>query len=352
MTESEIELERAKLEFERQKWATQSDHDSKQLQISERQVELDDKFRNLSAQQAKAESLAKFWGVAITVIVALLGGIATVVGGILQAQSQTALEADKNKSQLILKAIDPSNTDQSVKNLQFLTDVGLLDDKDGKILQAAKKNAPTVTTNGSAPPSKQGSGSSPLHGLQAASDVLYVGAMECDTDGKREAGIKYDPDHQDMTGLDPSGSAVDSNQIPYVVWPAGSPGGPSLGDYVTVVYRGHTSYAIMADFGPRTRFGEGSIALLRSLGLEEISNGQVQGIALNRDVIYVPHTGTRDKSIPTPEGIKARGAQIFDQWGGMKRLRTELQKVGFSEALNGPPESTPGSTSIRTPSAQ
>lgn len=45
--------------------------------------------------------------------------------------------------------------------------------------------------------------------------------------------------------------------------------GISLGDYAAVILDNHLAFAVFADEGPRTKLGEGFLALLRQLAADE-----------------------------------------------------------------------------------
>jgi hypothetical protein len=91
---------------------------------------------------------------------------------------------------------------------------------------------------------------------------------------------------------------VDSTAVPYIVLPPSAMApllekGPRLGDYVRVTNtaNNHTVWAIVADIGPGSQVGEGSIALAEALGLRgnPKSGGAARGI---RYVVY-PSSGNK-----------------------------------------------------------
>ena len=115
-----------------------------------------------------------------------------------------------------------------------------------------------------------------LEGLHVA--FWSESKLDLDTDGRKDAGIRYEPTHQDATSLDPAGAWLSSNEINYLVLPGGFDhrhDGVHLGCLATVLYDGHIAHAVVADVGPAAKFGEGSIALHRALGFERIRDGRI-----------------------------------------------------------------------------
>ncbi|WP_375382448.1 hypothetical protein [uncultured Sphingomonas sp.] len=115
--------------------------------------------------------------------------------------------------------------------------------------------------------------------------VAYVSKLAVDLDGSAFA---CGPDHGRMdqcpTSLmlrDPQGNEVpvDADKVPYVVIPeAGPPDvageftrltGVRVGDFGVVIANGRTVPVIVADTGPYSKLGEGSLALHRALNHEQ-----------------------------------------------------------------------------------
>lgn len=104
--------------------------------------------------------------------------------------------------------------------------------------------------------------------------VVRRAGMAIDTDGDLSRGdpelsalARRDPDRKGGTNLlYADGRALDPTRVPYVVLPGGSRFA-RLGDLVRVEYQGRSALAVAGDIGPRNKFGEGSMALARSLGI-------------------------------------------------------------------------------------
>jgi|SRR5262245_28894100 len=112
---------------------------------------------------------------------------------------------------------------------------------------------------------------------------------------------------------------VNAEDIPYIVLPPGAmrTGNVKLGDLAAVINRrnGKSAHAIFADIGPRTKLGEGSIALAKAL---EINKTPKRG-GPAADVIYVVFPGSGNgRPLPLDE-INRKGAELFTAWGGMSQ---------------------------------
>ena len=79
------------------------------------------------------------------------------------------------------------------------------------------------------------------------------------------------------------------------------------GDIAAVSYRGRVAYAIYGDRGPRTKIGEGSIALARALGIpsDPVRGGTQGGVTY----IVFPGSGT-GRGLDQAE-IDRRGAELL-----------------------------------------
>src|SRR5215813_4710488 len=113
---------------------------------------------------------------------------------------------------------------------------------------------------------------------------------------------------------------VNAEKVPYIVLPAGAmrAGNVKLGDLAAVINRrnGKSAYAIFADIGPRTKLGEGSIALAKAL---DINKTPKRG-GPAADVIYVVFPGSGNgRPLPLDE-INRKGAELFTAWGGMDQI--------------------------------
>ena len=117
---------------------------------------------------------------------------------------------------------------------------------------------------------------------------------------------------------------MDSSTIPYIVIPSGVLGqkaNPHLGDLAAVynIKTGKLAYAIVADIGPKSTIGEGSIALAEQLGVsaDPRKGGQDKGI------IMVVFPGSGNGSPQPLNEIQAGGSKLFEKWGGLTRLKGE-----------------------------
>jgi hypothetical protein len=113
---------------------------------------------------------------------------------------------------------------------------------------------------------------------------------------------------------------VDSSSIAYVALPpaAVKDGGAALGDFAVVRERksGKIAYAIFADIGPKTKLGEGSIALAEALGVPSSARrGGASG-----GVDYVVFPGSGDGAKKTAAEIAKEGEARFTSWGGLSQL--------------------------------
>lgn len=113
---------------------------------------------------------------------------------------------------------------------------------------------------------------------------------------------------------------VDASAIPFFVLPGPAlhTGHARLGDFGAVWNRRtrKLAFAIFADIGPKTRIGEGSMALARELGIRDspLSGGAADGIA------YVVFTGSGNGFARPLAQIRANGKQLLERWGGLARL--------------------------------
>ena len=113
---------------------------------------------------------------------------------------------------------------------------------------------------------------------------------------------------------------VDAEAVPYIVLPPAAMriGNVKLGDLAAVLNRknGKSAYAIFADIGPRTKLGEGSIALAKAL---DVNKTPKRG-GPAADVIYIVFPGSGNgKPLPLDE-INRKGTELFTAWGGTDRI--------------------------------
>ena len=118
-----------------------------------------------------------------------------------------------------------------------------------------------------------------IKSAQGTRAFLANSDLDLDTDGLESPGVHYEPTHQRQTSIDPAGTWLNSNEVNFVVIPGGFPERHNraceVGTLATVFRGGRIAHAVIADQGPRTKFGEGSIALHRALGFERIRNGRI-----------------------------------------------------------------------------
>jgi hypothetical protein len=175
-------------------------------------------------------------------------------------------------------------------------------------------------------------------------EIAFTSKLALDMDGSAFA---CGPDHgrtdQCPTSLmlrDRAGRAVpvDADLIPYVVVPDAGPAGLAgefarrtgvgVGDFGVVIANGRTVPVIVADTGPYSKLGEGSLALHRALGHEqcaERSHGDVcvriddagESIASGVTTILFPGSARGDL---TPENIGPLTRREGDRlWSGLQR---------------------------------
>jgi hypothetical protein len=114
---------------------------------------------------------------------------------------------------------------------------------------------------------------------------------------------------------------VDASSVPFFVLPAPAlhVGHARLGDFGVVLnkHNGKLAFAILADVGPKTRIGEGSIALAHALG---IPGSPIAGGAAGA-VVYLVFAGSGN-GFGRPLGqIRAVGSRLLREWGGAERLQ-------------------------------
>ena len=126
---------------------------------------------------------------------------------------------------------------------------------------------------------------------------LSLSDLDLDTDGVRDPSIHYESTHQSQTSLDPKGEWLNSNALNFIVLPGGfnerHGSSVGIGTLATVIYAGRVAHAVVADLGPRKKFGEGSIALHRALGFERIRDGRIVDVGIDRGVLMLIYIGCR-----------------------------------------------------------
>ncbi|NDY55189.1 hypothetical protein G3N56_00320 [Desulfovibrio sulfodismutans] len=115
---------------------------------------------------------------------------------------------------------------------------------------------------------------------------------------------------------------VNSEAIPFFVLPGDSRIPATMGDfgYVVNMDTAMSSGCIFADVGPDNKIGEGSIALARAVGIPSDPRGE----GTTDQMIYVVFTDTSQGWPVDKKYIDSHSNQLFEQWGGMERLRREM----------------------------
>lgn len=128
-----------------------------------------------------------------------------------------------------------------------------------------------------------------------------VSDLDLDTDGQADPNIRYESTNQGETTIDPGGKWCNSNKLNFIVLPIGFKerrGGVKLGCLATVVYKNKVAHAIFADEGPKTKYGEGSIALHRALGFERVKNGKIVDVGIDPPVGILIYIGSNIGKTP------------------------------------------------------
>src|SRR5262249_31051865 len=112
---------------------------------------------------------------------------------------------------------------------------------------------------------------------------------------------------------------VDASTIPYVALPPeAKEWGAALGDFAVVMNarNGRIAFAIFADVGPKSKLGEGSIALAEALGIgSSPKNG-----GLDAGVIYAVFPKSGNGAPRSAADIDREGKRLFDALGGRPGL--------------------------------
>lgn len=116
---------------------------------------------------------------------------------------------------------------------------------------------------------------------------------------------------------------VDSVEIPYIALPRGIKFPVRTGDFGFVINTANhmTSGCVFADIGPRGKIGEGSIALAKAVGI----SSDPKGDSTESEFIYVLFSGSSMGWPLTVDLINTHSKELFEQWGGMKRLNQVIQ---------------------------
>jgi hypothetical protein len=155
-----------------------------------------------------------------------------------------------------------------------------------------------VTING-----KSG-GSPTIQGSDDPAPGYYVAGTSLQDSTKEDA----DPDRY-----------VDSAEVPYIALPSGIKFPVKTGDFGFVINTENnmTSGCVFADIGPRGKIGEGSIALAEAVGISSDPKGE----GTKSKFVYILFSNSSMGWPLTVDFINTHSKGLFEQWGGMKRLK-------------------------------
>jgi peptidoglycan hydrolase-like protein with peptidoglycan-binding domain len=154
--------------------------------------------------------------------------------------------------------------------------------------------------------------------------LYFDSELQLDTDGAPE--LSGDATQESGTSLRyRDRQPINANRVPYFVlpqptsWPEQF--GIGLGDLAAVIFRGRIAFAVFADFGPKTKLGEGSVQLFRQLGEERVRNERVRDFGMDPGVITIVFPKSADRADLASENtlltaINTRGPQLFQALGG------------------------------------
>jgi Fungal chitosanase of glycosyl hydrolase group 75 len=156
--------------------------------------------------------------------------------------------------------------------------------------------------------------------------LYFDSELQLDTDGAPE--LTGDATHQSDTSLHyRDAKPINANRVPYFVLPLPTSWphqfGIGLGDLAAVIFGGRISFAVFADFGPKTLLGEGSVELFRRLGEERVRpNGTVRDVGMGPGVITIVFPGSgeaadRENEDALLAALNSRGASLFERLGGV-----------------------------------
>lgn len=106
---------------------------SKELELLQREIDLVNKKIELLEKDRKKPSPSIDPG-KITLLVAVIGAAATIIGAIWQWSSELEQKRLENEQALVLKAVENGDLDQSKKNLEFFVEAGFIKDDCGEIM--------------------------------------------------------------------------------------------------------------------------------------------------------------------------------------------------------------------------
>jgi Fungal chitosanase of glycosyl hydrolase group 75 len=162
--------------------------------------------------------------------------------------------------------------------------------------------------------------------LLPGGQLFFDSELQLDTDGAPE--LTGDPTQQSDTSLHyRDGKPINANRVPYFVlplptsWPKQF--GIGLRDLAAVIFGGRVTFAVFADFGPKTLLGEGSVELFRQLGEERVRpDGRVRDVGMGPGVITIvfPKSGAPadiENEDALLSALNSRGPNLFQELGGV-----------------------------------
>ncbi|SIO46582.1 tetratricopeptide repeat protein [Paraburkholderia phenazinium] len=146
MTTPEIRATPPKLDSGVELLKLDIERDRLRAEIEARRRELDLKERELILQEGEIAThrAANFTPIRAAIIAGATAIIGAVIGALLQGFSNLTLEKSKLESSLILKAVATGNQEDAVKNLEFLLNTHLIEDKEGKLRHAVESAPQSV----------------------------------------------------------------------------------------------------------------------------------------------------------------------------------------------------------------
>lgn len=154
--------------------------------------------------------------------------------------------------------------------------------------------------------------------LHIGGKAVHVTAsqLDLDTDGGNNPSIHWDSTHQSDTSLHwPHGSPVDANATRFIVLPLKWRHGIRLGDVGLACIRGCDDVVavIAADLGPPRKLGEGSIALHRALGREDVINGHIHDVGMGGPFHMLLFVGSGDGVCHSNDENEAKALALWEQ---------------------------------------
>lgn len=138
--EQDIEAKR----FELEKEPLEGELKMKAVELDLRRAELEFQLESSRKHSLSSSPLT------IAIITGIVGLVSIGIANYLQGRANLELEREKAESALIVKAIETGDREVAAKNLTFLVQIGLIQDKTGRIaaLRESSLNAPVLPRQG------------------------------------------------------------------------------------------------------------------------------------------------------------------------------------------------------------